>query len=132
MGYVAKLTSSGAHVFSLGAGTSGGSIGTGVDVDAAGNVFTVGAFDTGLSFGGGALMSAGDDDAFAARLGPTGALSWQQRFGDAAAQEGLAVAVGGDGAPVVVGGYLGHANFGTGQLPDVTANGGAFVVRLAP
>ena len=28
--------------------------------------------------------------------------------------------------------YLGHANFGTGPLPNVTANGGAFVARLAP
>jgi len=33
---------------------------------------------------------------------------------------------------VVVGAYLGHANFGTGPLPGVTASDGAFVARLAP
>jgi hypothetical protein len=132
MGYVAKLTSAGAHVFSKGAGTSGGSTGNGVAADAAGNVFAVGAFDTGVSFGAGALSSSGDDDVYATRLGPNGALVWQQRFGDMLAQEGLAVAVGGDGVPVVVGGYLGQPSFGTGPLVNVTANGGAFVARLAP
>jgi len=132
MGYVAKLSSAGAHVFSLGAGTSGTSTSNSVAADAAGNVIAVGAFDTAVSFGGGALTTSGDDDVFVVKLGPTGALIWQQRFGDLAAQEGLGVAMGGDGAALVAGGYLGKLNFGSGPLPTVAANGGAFLARLAP
>ena len=131
-GYVAKLSSAGVHVFSAGVGAGGASVGNGISADAAGNVLAVGAFDTAVTFGGSTLTSSGDDDVFLVKLAPTGALVWQQRFGDMAAQEGLGVAVGADGAPVVAGAYLGDANLGSGDLPAVTANGGAFVARLAP
>jgi hypothetical protein len=129
--YLAKLTSAGAYAFSVNAGASGNSTGNGIAADAAGNVIAVGTFDTSIAFGGSALMSAGDDDVFAVKLGPTGAVLWQRRFGDASAQEGLGLAVGADGVPLATGAYLGALDFGSGPLP-AAANGGAFVARLLP
>src|SRR5262249_11436570 len=71
--YVAKLDSSGGHIWSKGFPTDGNQYSNGIASDPAGNVFVCGAFDSaGADFGTGPLSSHGADDAFVLELSPTG------------------------------------------------------------
>src|SRR5690606_18993841 len=102
-----------------------------VAFDANGNVFVSGWFGGSIDFGGGAHMSAGQADAFIAKLDGNGGHVWSKRYGDAASQfiRGLEVDAAGN---VVVAGYTdGSIDFGGGAL---TSSDGydVFVARLDP
>ena len=63
------------------------------------------------------------------QLAISGAFTSSTTFGDAMNQFGTGVAVTPLGAPVVVGGYLGTLDFGSGALPT-SAPSCPFVARL--
>lgn len=88
-----------------------------IAIDAAGDIYLVGAFNTSIDFGDGPLTSAtpGDNEGFLAKLdGRDGTVSWKRRMGGTASSiflEDLVVppgeavyAVGNFGAPCNVGG----------------------------
>ena len=58
---------------------------------------------SGATMGALAGASEGSSDAFVARIGPTGAVTWIRQFGTAAAEHTRAIAIGPDGQAVVVG-----------------------------
>ena len=128
-GYVARFKSTGTIAFSVGNAGSGTTTVPAVALDALGNTFVTGAFDTALSFGGPTRVSAGGQDVFVVQLSPTGAFTSSSTFGDTSAQFGSGVAVTPLGAPVIVGGYLGVLDFGNGALTTVTPSS-PFVARL--
>jgi hypothetical protein len=101
-----------------------------VAVDAAGNIVIAGELFGSADFGGGPLTSAGINDAFVTKLGPTGTHVWSKRFGDAGLQAALGVAVDAAGDVVVTGYFTGTINCGAGNL---TTAGGAdiFACKLA-
>jgi hypothetical protein len=84
--FVAKLSPSGAHVFSRAWGDPGAQGMRAVAVDSAGNVIVAGFFTGSVDFGGGPLQSAGAADFVLVGLGPDGAHRYSVRFGDASAQ----------------------------------------------
>lgn len=114
--YVAKLTSSGDHVWSKRFGGAGDDHIKDIAVDAAGNASIVGDFPGTINFGGGNLTSAGLNDIFLAKLDASGDHAWSERFGDAADQLGGAVKVGPGGDVIITGAFNGSANFGGGSL----------------
>ena len=70
-GFLAKLDAFGGHVWSRKLGGGGGfQRVTDVDVDAGGNAFITGYFDTVIDLGDGLLLSAGGSDVFVAKLSP--------------------------------------------------------------
>jgi hypothetical protein len=96
-----------------------------VAVDAAGNVIVTGYFFGSVDFGGGALMSTGGSDVFVAKLDAvSGGHIWSKRFGDAASQAGMSLAVDAAGDVIVIGNFSGAIDFGGGAL---TSNGGSDV-----
>jgi hypothetical protein len=84
-----------------------------------------------VDFGGGPLVSAGSFDIYIAKLDAAGSHLWSYRYGDAAAQLGLGVAVDGSGNAAITGRLKGTADFGLGPL---TSAGGddVFVAKLDP
>jgi hypothetical protein len=87
---------------------------------------------TGLSFGSSTLNSAGNWDAFVARLSTTGAVKWVDSFGGAGLDQAKALAVDpSTGNLVVAGEFTGPATFGSASLSGF---GGidAFVAQLSP
>jgi|WetSurMetagenome_2_1015567.scaffolds.fasta_scaffold149668_1 hypothetical protein len=129
--FIAKLDSTSAHVWSDGYGGSGDSQMSEVAVDASGNAFVTGYFSGTTDFGGGTLTSAGDGDIFTAKFGPGGAHVWSKRYGDAAQQNGTAIAVDVSGNTFVMGYFYGTVDFGGGALTDAGA-GDVFIAKLGP
>jgi hypothetical protein len=104
---------------------------TDVAVDAMGNIFVVGSFLGTLDFGTGtALVSAGDYDAFLAKLDPDGNPLWGVRFGGLGPDRIESVQLTTTGDPVV-GGSFGAA-FSIAMKPITYAGGlDGFVMRFS-
>jgi hypothetical protein len=100
-----------------------------VAVDEDGNVVIAGHFAGTTDFGDGPLTSAGAADAFVAKFDPAGQLLWSQRYGDAADQAALGVAVDGASNVVVTGQFRGSIDFGGGALTSAGEED-VFVAKL--
>lgn len=128
--FVAKLDPMGGHLWSYSFGDSQAQHALGIGVDAMGRAVLVGQYAGKIDFGGGALTSAGGDDAFVAKLDTHGCQVWAKSFGDAAEQTASGVVVNATGDAVVTGSLAGVVSFGATVL---TAQGtDAFVARFAP
>lgn len=128
--FVGKFDSAGNHVWSK---AFGGSTGTkalvqSASTDSAGNVIVVGSFTGSIDFGNGAMTSAGAGDYFVAKLdGANGNYLWAGRFGDAADQGNIRVAVSkSTGAMNLTGSLAGTVDFGGGGI-----TGTGFIAQLA-
>jgi hypothetical protein len=113
--FVAKFTSSGAHVWSKRFGDSNNQFSTAIAASD-GSVIVAGNFQGTINFGGGALTSAGDYDGFIAKFGSDGAHQWSKRFGDASSQYVAGTAADESGNVTITGGFNGTVNFGGGAL----------------
>jgi len=132
--FLAKLNSSGGHVWSKGFGTPDqyGEVGEGVAIDGAGNVVLTGEIIRNVDFGGGPLIPPTVTyDPFVAKFSPTGAYQWSKRFAGAWDDHGNAIAVDGSGNVIVTGDIADAINFGGGLL---TSPGGAdgFLAKFKP
>lgn len=127
--FVAKYSSTGSHLWSHAYGAASADEAHSVSADASDAVHVAGKFVGSVNFGGGALMSAGSDDAFLLKLSAGGSYSWAQRFGGANADAAYSVsaAVGGD--VVVAGSFQLTVDFGGGGLTSAGLSD-AFVARL--
>lgn len=102
-----------------------------VAVDAAGNIVVAGFFDGTADFDGSMVPSAGNLDAFVAKLDPNGALVWARTYGDAAEQRATAVGVDASASVFLAGHFLGKIDLGDGPSPPASSNS-AFVVKIGP
>src|SRR5258708_6111825 len=133
--FVAKLSPSGALVYSTYLGGSTTDLGLGIAVDSAGA-----AYVTGYTGGGFPTLNAsqntfggGLNDAFVAKLGPTGALAYSTYLGGTGDDVATGIAVDSNGAVCVTG-------LTTGAFPTLNAEqntfggGGAdgFAAKLGP
>ncbi|MEZ4294718.1 MAG: SBBP repeat-containing protein [Polyangiaceae bacterium] len=92
----------------------------GIAADGQGNVVVSGNFLGSIDFGTGALTSAGQNDAFVAKLDANGTAVWAKRYGDAQYhQYAQHLAVDGQGNILVTGHFRGTINFGGNALNDV-------------
>jgi len=101
--FVVHLSTDGAFQWARVWGSPREDVGHGVAADAAGNAVITGWFQGAVDFGSGELTSAGNKDVFVTKLDATGALVWVQTFGDRDHDQGRAIAVDGQGQPVVTG-----------------------------
>ena len=129
-GFVAKYSSSGAHLWSrrVTAGT-GMDEGTAVATDRAGNVIVgVGFYNT-ADFGGGPMTAAGSEDIALLKYDANGNFLWSKQVGGASNElvNGIATDAVTDEF-VAVGYFAGSVNFGGATLTSAGAND-AFVAR---
>ncbi len=87
-----------------------------------GGWLVAGTFTGTVPFGGSTLTSAGDRDAFIARLNAEGDVVWAQRAGGTSTDYGRQVAVDAQGNGYLVGSFMTSATF-TGSPSTVTAGG---------
>jgi len=129
--FVAKLSPSGAHLWSTYLGGSGGDYAFGIAVDGSGNVLVTGWTESsGWTSGGFDTSLDGTSDAFVAKLSPSGAHLWSTYLGDGDGGRSIAV----DGSDnVLVTGYTGSPGWTSGGF-DTSFNGyiDAFVAKLSP
>jgi len=88
------------------------SVATGGD----GSIVVVGEVAGAIDFGGGPLTSAGQGDAFVAKLDASGHWVWSKSFGDADEQYAEHVAIDANGNIAVIGSFCGTVDFGGGPL----------------
>lgn len=129
--FVAKYAAgNGAHVWSKRFGGTGNDYGADVAVDDAGNVVATGGFSATVDFGGSALVSAGNHDAFLMRLSAAGGHLWSTRGGGAGNDGGATVAVDANRDVLVAGTFEGTAGFGGSPLSSA-GESDVYVARYA-
>ena len=114
--FLAAFSPQGAHLWSRRFGSVSNDKVRDLAVDADGDIVLVGDFFFGLDFGGGILPSAGDKDAFAARLDAEGQHLWSASFGGGAYDAAYAVACDGSGDVILAGQFRGELDLGGGPL----------------
>ncbi len=117
--FIAKLDSSGGHLWSKRFGDFAEQNVWDIAVDGAGNVTITGDFMGSVDFGGGALSSAGDRDVYLARFDSNGEHLWSKRFGDSMAQRGLALDVDAAGRTLLIGDFAGSVDLGVGAMTSM-------------
>jgi hypothetical protein len=139
--FVLKLDGAGNYLWAKSTGGTAADSGRAITVDFTGNVYVTGSFQGTADFKPGSgtanLTSKGGKDAFVWKLtGSTGGYSFARQMGGSAADEGLALALDGDGNIYTTGSFGGTAYFAlpsttTGKL---TSKGGtdAFVSKMTP
>jgi hypothetical protein len=131
--FLAKLDAGGNPQWAKSFGNAADQAAYAVATDAAGNVVLTGGFVGSINFGGTTLQSAGLDDVFVAKLDPDGNHLWSGSAGDAAEQDGYAIAVDPSGNVIVSGIFSGSVDFGNGALTNVPPTDAAmFLVKFAP
>ena len=126
---VTKHSASGEHIWSQIFGDSGYQYGTGVAIDGADNVLLTGSFASGIDFGGGLLQSAGEADAFFAKLDESGNHVFSNAFGGANGQAGSSVRADSTGNVVIRGSYSNEIDLGGGPIVPEGA-GDSFLGKL--
>jgi hypothetical protein len=111
--FIARYDVNGGHLWSDGYGSTGSDNCLGIYGDGASNVVATGFFNGTVDFGGGPLVSAGGNDIFLAKYGPTGIHTWSQRFGSTLSDIGQSVSAVGTSV-LVSGSFQGTVDFGGG------------------
>ncbi len=128
--FLAKYSSTGAHVWSKQFGGSSSDIGQSVAIDGGGNVALTGYFQGSADFGGSVLSSAGANDGFAARYDGTGRHLWSRRFGNGSDDRGIGVATDSLGNVIVTGTFVDPVDFGGGTIGN-SGGGDIFLVKYS-
>lgn len=128
--FVAKLGPHGEHRWSHGFGP-GDAWASSVAVDADGQVVVAGGLMGSVDFGGGLLSTAGNFNAFVAKLTPDGAHVFSTVFGVNAYTKATGVAVGAHGEIALTGVSNGAVDFGGGSTHEPLRDN-AFLVSFAP
>jgi hypothetical protein len=100
-------------------------------IDAAGDILVGGLFESTMSIGSQTLMSAGDKDIFAIKMGTTGSATWAKQFGSAEADEGVGVAFDAKGNSFITGYFRTNVDFGTG-MQSSAGDDDIFIGAYAP
>lgn len=128
--FVVKLDTNGNHVWSRGfALTSGYLVRPALAVDTAGNVLIAGGFRGTVSFGGGSLTSADNDNVYVVKLNASGNHVWSRHYGDSGDQIATAIAVDFAGNHVIAGHYNGALIIG-GSIISSPGPQDIFVTKL--
>ncbi len=130
--FVAKLNSTGAHLWSKGFGTAGDQAVWGLAVDAAGGVFVSGHFKGDLTVNNTITATGGKFDVFVAKLDSAGNGLWAKHFDDSNSDtDDLAfdLAIDGNGDLIVVGHFQGTIDFG-GTILTTLDKRDIFVAKL--
>jgi hypothetical protein len=115
--FVVKLDAFGQHLWSKRFGAKGNDGARAVAVDASGNIWIAGVYQSTVDFGGGALVSAnGTTDAVVVELSPSGAHLFSKGFGAGGGDEATAIAVSAAGNVVVGGHFRNTVDFGGGPI----------------
>ncbi len=131
--FVAKISPTGGHLWSTYLGGSENEIGSDIAVDAAGNALVTGSTSSpGWVSGGFDTSFNGDQDAFVAKLSPTGAHLWSTYIGGSGYDTGEGIAVDAAGNALVTG-QTSSPGWVSGGF-DESHNGDtdAFVAQLSP
>jgi FG-GAP-like repeat len=139
--FVARLTPTGSVGYLRGfTGTANVTTNAGraVALDAAGDAYIAGTFRSSVAFGANAILTSASDskgvatnDAFVAKLSPTGTTLYAHGYGGVAQDDATGIAASPDGFVDVIGRFAGTFSF-NGPTITATSQSDIFVARLGP
>ncbi|MDB6110032.1 MAG: hypothetical protein JWR69_1782, partial [Pedosphaera sp.] len=130
--FVAKYSSTGAAIWVRHGGGPSDSYGNGIAVDAAGNSFVTGGFNSLVQFGPTALINNGSGgDIFVVKYDSAGNLLWAKQAGGNNDDQGLGIAVDAAGYGYAAGYFTGAALFAATGLTSLGVSD-AFVTKYDP
>jgi hypothetical protein len=105
----------------------------GLSVDSAGKLFVAGSFSGNLAFGATSLASAGNSDAFVAKLDPANGFAplWAVRLGGTSPDVANGVAIDSRGDATAVGSFYKTSTGAAGLVASGTTAPDAFVLKLS-
>ena len=127
--FITKLDSSGNFLWAQKLGGTLADAGVGITSDGAGNIYVTGYFSGTTTFGSTTLTSAGDKDAFVAKLDGNGNVLWANKLGSTGVDKGLGIITDGLGNIYITGAFNGTATFGSTSLTS-TGDSDAFIAKL--
>ncbi len=127
--FVAKLNSSGTWIWAKRAGGSTTDYGNAIDLDSAGNCYIAGSFIGTASFGSDTLTSAGNSDAYVAKLNGNGTWLWARGGGGTGIDTANDVSVEATDHVYAAGNFSGTASFGPTTITSA-GSADAFAVKL--
>lgn len=110
--YVAKLDSNGNWLWAKQAGGMGFNRGNAISVDANGNSYVTGYFQSTASFGTNQIVSSGYADMFIAKLDSNGNWIWAKQVGSTGWDEGFGITTDANGNSFATGSFQHTVNFG--------------------
>jgi Beta-propeller repeat len=135
--FVSKLDASGNYVWAKAFGGTASDNGSGIAVDATGNVYTTGTFQATADFdpdpGVASLTTVGSNDVFVSKLNTSGNYIWAKAFGGTSSEIGRAVSVDASGNVYTTGTFQATVDFDPGQgVVSLTSAGSddVFVSKL--
>ena len=114
--FIAKLNPDGSFAWAKRAGGTGVDEGDGITSLSDGSSIVTGEFEGQISFGNTILTSAGDSEAYIAKLNSDGSFAWAVRAGGTDHDEGADITSLTDGSSIVTGEFRGQASFGSTTL----------------
>jgi hypothetical protein len=130
--FAAKFDPDGNHLWSKRFGDADDESLFAAVVDASGNLFLAGDFETSVDLGGGTLTSADANDIYIAKLNANGNHLWSKRFGGTGNDAALDVAVDPSGNAIVTGYFRSSVDFGGGNSHTSAGSNDIFVARFSP
>lgn len=132
--FLARLSSSGACLWSSTFGDAASQNGRAVAIDPERNIIIAGEFFGDLDLGGGPLVSQGDSDVYVAKFSLGGAYQWARGYGDSLGQAATSVAVDASSNVIVTGTFHGQVAFDPDHvLPETDPAGTSmFLAKLDP
>ena len=131
--FIAKYSSTGAHLWSKTMGSVADDYANALSVDRSGNIIVTGSFNYSVDFGGGALNSAspGFSDIFLVKYSAAGVHQWSKQFGNTGNDVGYGVTADASGNVVVTGSFVGSVDFGGGWLSSNFNSNDIFVAKYS-
>ncbi len=127
--FVAKLDTSGNWLWAVRGGGSSNDYSIDMSIDGTGNLYLVGTFRSTVTFGSTTLISSGEFDTYAAKLGPSGNWLWATKAGGIGADVGNGISTDNTGNSIITGYFNSTAVFGTTTLTSIGAQD-VFIARL--
>ncbi|MCH8147677.1 MAG: SBBP repeat-containing protein [Planctomycetes bacterium] len=117
--FVAKFDADGNVLWARSAGGTGSDVGEGIAIDADGNSYVTGFYESTATYGPFALTSAGARDIFVAKYDGSGNVLWATSAGGTSIDIGNSIAVDAAGNSYVTGDFFGTATFGPFTLTSL-------------
>ncbi|MBI3725735.1 hypothetical protein HY251_17550 [bacterium] len=127
--FVARFHESGTLIWARAAGGTGDDAAFGLAALGDGGTIAVGSFLGSATFGATTLTSAGGADAFFARYGIDGSVTWAKQIGGTLDDGALSAAAFPDGTFAVAGFFRGTATFAPGKTLASSGDSDAFLAR---
>ncbi len=127
--FVAKMDSNGNWLWAKQAGGTSYNSGFSITIDANGNSYVTGYFQSSATFGTTTLTSIGGRDIFVAKLDSNGNWLWAKQAGGTSYNSGFSIAVDATGISYVTGYFNDSVTFGTITLTSISGTD-IFVAKL--